>query len=66
MFFFLETLLETLEWVEGFSYENLIKIGYLNEEVEGNLEEYKKNFDAVLLGDGNMNYINNLLKEMLD
>jgi 5'-nucleotidase len=55
-----------LGMVEGFSYENLIKIGYLNEEVEGNLEEYKKNFDAVLLGDSDMNYINNLLKEMFD
>lgn len=50
--------------VEGFDYKNLLKIGFLNEAVEENLENFKKTFDVVLLGDPGMDYINNLLREM--
>ena len=46
----------------GFDYENIIKVGFLNEKTEQNLENYKKAFDMVILEDGNMNFINNLLK----
>lgn len=51
--------------IEGFDYDNLLKIGFLNENVEENLEKYKQNFDVVLLNDASMNYINKLLKEMI-
>ena len=50
--------------VGGFDYKNLLKIGFLNEEVDANLENFKKTFDVVLLGDPGMEYINNLLKEI--
>ncbi|MCD4666209.1 hypothetical protein K8R47_00160 [archaeon] len=50
--------------VKGFDYENLIKIGFLNEEAEKNLEAFKENYDVVLLNDSNMDYINELLKEI--
>ena len=43
-----------LGMVEGFDYDNLIKIGFLNEKVEESLEEYKKNIDIILLNDNNM------------
>jgi 5'-nucleotidase len=49
--------------VEGFDYKNLLKIGFLNEEAEANLQEFKQTFDVVLLGDPGMEYINNLLHE---
>ena len=49
----------------GFDYENIIKVGFLNEKTEQNLENYKKAFDAVILKDGNMDFINNLLKEIV-
>ncbi len=48
--------------VEGFKYDNLIKIGFLNEEVEKNLDLYKDNFDVVLTGDQDLGYINKLVK----
>lgn len=51
--------------VEGFDYENLIKIGFLNEGVEENLEAYKKVFDVVLLNDADMDYIMGLVKEIV-
>ena len=51
--------------VEGFDYNNLIKIGFLNENVEENLESFKANYDVLILNDSSMNYINELLKKLL-
>ena len=51
--------------IEGFDYDSLIKIGFLNENVEENLENYKRNFDIVLTGDSNMDYVNKFLNEIL-
>lgn len=57
--------LEDIGMIKGFNYNNLIKIGFLNENVEENLEQYKRNYDLVILNDSSMDYINKLLKEML-
>lgn len=51
--------------IQGFDYENLIKIGFLNEAVEENLEQYKKVYDVLILNDSPMNYLNKLLKEII-
>lgn len=56
---------EDIAMIGGFDYENLLKIGFLNEKAEENLETYKKNFDAVILNDSDMFFVNNLLKEIL-
>jgi len=42
----------------------IIKIGFLNKEIESKLELYKSNFDIVIVGDGSMNYVNKLLKKL--
>lgn len=52
--------------VEGFPYENLIKIGIFNHEDEKLLEEYKENFDIIITGDSDINYIVSLIKEILE
>jgi len=57
--------LEDVDMVEGFDYDNLIKIGFLNENVKDNLNLYKKNFDIVLTGDQDMKFVNKLLEEIL-
>jgi 5'-nucleotidase len=57
--------LEDIGMIEGFPYENLIKIGFLNENIEENLEKYKENYDVVILNDGNFDYINELLKKIV-
>jgi len=49
--------------VEGFNYQNLLKIGFLNSDVEKNLEEYKRNYDVVITNDSSMQFVYNLLKE---
>ena len=51
--------------IDGFDYENLIKIGFLNENIEENLEQYKENYDIVILNDSSMDYVNELLKELV-
>jgi len=51
--------------IKGFNYKTLIKIGFLNENVEENLDLYKRNFDIVLTNDADMTYVNKLLKEMI-
>ena len=56
--------LDDVGMVEGFEYDNLIKIGFLNSNVEENLEKYKEIFDVVIINDGDMDFINNLLKEL--
>lgn len=51
--------------VEGFDYDNLIKIGFLNEEVEERLEDFKKHYDIILLNDSGFEEVNKLLKEII-
>ena len=42
----------------------IIKIGFLNEDVENKLDLYKSKFDVVITNDGSMNYVNQLLDEL--
>lgn len=56
--------LDDVDMVKGFDYENLIKIGFLNDNIQDNIEYYKKNYDIVILNDGKMDYITDLLKEI--
>lgn len=51
--------------VSGFDYDNLIKIGFLNEEVEKNLGQYKRKFDVLVFNDYDVKYICKLVKEIL-
>ncbi len=51
--------------VKGLDYKTLIKIGFLNEKVKENLNEFKKNFDVIILNDGSMSYVNKLVGEIL-
>ncbi len=57
--------LDDIGMIQGFDYENLIKIGFLNEKIEENLEYYKRNYDVIILGDSSLGYINGLLREMI-
>lgn len=57
--------IEDCQMINGLDYENVIKIGFLNEEVERNLNVYKNNFDILILNDGDMNYVNMLLREVV-
>ena len=54
-----------LKMVEGFDYDEVIAIGFLIDDVEKNLEDYKKGYDVVILGDSNMDYVNELMGKIL-
>ncbi|NVP17199.1 hypothetical protein HUU51_00605 [Candidatus Gracilibacteria bacterium] len=47
--------------IAGFDYDNLLKIGFLNDNIDELLEEYKKNYDVVIVGDGDFEFINEIL-----
>lgn len=53
-----------LGMIKGFDYENLLKVGFLNEKVEEILGEYKKNFDVVITNDSDMDYVNEMIKKL--
>jgi 5'-nucleotidase len=57
--------LEDAGMIKGFDFENLIKIGFLNEKVKKNLEEYKKVYDVLITNDSSVEFVNELLKEFL-
>jgi 5'-nucleotidase len=57
--------LEDVHMIAGFDYDNLIKIGFLNEDVEMNLEKYRQNYDVVIANDAPMDFVNELLREII-
>lgn len=57
--------LEDVGMAQGFKFDNLIKIGFLNKETDKYLDNYQSNYDAVILNDGDMNFVNKLIQEIL-
>jgi 5'-nucleotidase len=51
-----------LGMIEGFDFDNLLRIGFLNENVNERIGEYKKEFDAVLTNDSDFSFVNKLLE----
>ncbi|MFH2018688.1 MAG: haloacid dehalogenase-like hydrolase, partial [bacterium] len=51
--------------IEGFEYDNLLKIGFLNDGVEKNLDKFTANFDVVITRDSGMEYVDKLLQRIL-
>lgn len=58
--------IEDVGIVKNFQHDNIIKIGFLNDRVDEKLETFKKNFDIIITGDGSLDYVNNLLKELTE
>lgn len=56
--------IDDLKMVEGTKYDEIIKIGFLNENAKERIKEYKKAYDVVILNDGTMNFVNNLIKKI--
>ncbi len=50
---------------KGFKYNQLLKIGFLNEKEEINLNPYRQAFDVLILGDSSFYHINQILKKIL-
>jgi len=54
-----------VDMTRGFDYDNLIKVGFLNENIETNLSAYQAAFDVLILNDGSFDYINDLLTKII-
>ncbi len=52
-----------LGMITGFKCKNLMKFGFLNENIEKDLEIYKKKFDVVITWDSDMNFINDFIRK---
>ena len=57
--------LEDVGMAEGFDYDALIKIGFLNENKDELLPYYKERYDVVLTDDADMEFVNGLLHEVV-
>jgi 5'-nucleotidase len=53
-----------LGMIEGFEYKNLLKVGFLNEEIEKNIKNYRNNFDVIITNDSDANYVNDFIKKI--
>ncbi len=56
--------LDDVDMVEGFEYNNLIKVGFLNKDGEEKKEKYRENYDVVILNDGSLGYVNKLINKI--
>ncbi len=54
-----------LGMVKGFRYENLISVGFLEEDNIESMQKYKSVFDIVLTDDANFNQVNKILEEVV-
>lgn len=50
---------------KGMPHDEVIKIGFLNEDNRDHLKYYSQAFDLVLIGDASFYFVNQLLKEIL-
>ena len=51
---------------DGFEYENIIKIWFLNHDTPENREKFEEKFDLIILNDGPMDEINALLHKIIN
>jgi HAD superfamily hydrolase (TIGR01544 family) len=54
-----------LGMIEGFKYDHLLKIGFLNPGFNDQEKEFKSNFDIVLRGDGDFHYVNQFFRNLI-
>jgi len=54
-----------LKMVGQIPYNEIIRIGFLEENNPAQLEEFKKHFDVILFSDASLDFVNNLLKNLI-
>jgi 5'-nucleotidase len=46
-------------------YEDILKVGFLNEEIDERVDDYKRVYDVVIINDGTMYFPNSFLKSLI-
>jgi hypothetical protein len=54
-----------VQMIDGFPYKNLLKIWFLNTNDEMTREIFEKLYDVLIFDDGNLDYVNQVIKEIL-
>lgn len=57
--------LDDVGMIDGFEYDNLLKVGFLNENVEENMEAFRKLYDVIILGDPGMDFVDSFVREIV-
>ena len=58
--------LNDVQMIEGFEYENLLKIWFLNKDVEQNLKRYQEVYDMVIMNDWGLPVVNEILEKIFE
>lgn len=53
-----------LGMIEGIEHDCVLKVGFLNKDTENKLEKYALGYDVVILNDGSMEYVNELMEKI--
>lgn len=51
---------------QGYPYQNILKIGFLNDKIRESLTDYNQVYDALILNDGDFGLVLNLLVEIVN
>ena len=54
-----------LGMIEGFEYDNLLKIGFYNEDNEKTFSQLKESYDVVILNHGDVSFVNQFIINVL-
>lgn len=57
--------IDDIGMVMGFDYDQLLTVGFLNEDIEKNLPTFKKYFDVIITNDGPMDVINDIVQTVI-
>ena len=57
--------LDDLNMTEGIEYDQIIRVGFMNENTS-QMDKYAQAFDAVILEDGPMTFVNEVVKKIVD
>ena len=58
-------MIHDVKMLEGLEYDCALTIGFLNEKIEENIKGYQNLFDVVIVNDGPMNYVNEVVERVL-
>eukprot|EP01137_Pigoraptor_chileana_P020084 Opistho-2@81989 len=53
-----------LQMSHGVAYDTILTIGFLNDKIEERMEAYVNAFDVVILNDGPMDYVNDIVRQL--
>jgi len=52
------------QMADGLEFNEILKVAFLNVRIESRLPEFKKKYDVIILNDGNMEIVTDILREM--